>query len=113
MMPPAMSATPAMRAGVQLSLNNKTPNAKARMDFEPDHPKIGDGEVFPLHRQRLQGGPDYKEGKDDHGRPKLGEPLRELHEDAADGEEKRGSHDHGREHRRPHSPLSTYSAATM
>ena len=113
MMPPAMSTTPAMRAGVQLSLNNKTPKAKARIEFEPHHPEIGDGEVFALHRQRLQGRPDDKQGKDDHRRPELGESLRELHEDTADGEEKRGSHDHAREHRRPHSLLSTYSAATM
>ena len=86
---------------------------KGEDGFDPHHPEIGDGEVFPLHRQRLQGGSDDKQGKDDHGRPELGEPLRELHEDAADGEEKRGSHDHAREHARPHSPLSTYSAATM
>jgi hypothetical protein len=33
--PPAMSNTPAMRVGVQLSLNSTTPNRKARMDSSP------------------------------------------------------------------------------
>jgi hypothetical protein len=40
---------------------------------------------------------------DDHCRPKLGEPLRELHEDAADCEEQCGSHDHSGEHCYPRS----------
>ena len=78
----------------------------------PDPPQaIGDGEICALHRQRLQRGSDDKQGKDDQGRPELGEALGELHED--NGEEKRRKDDRSRKHRSPQSAASTYSAASM
>jgi hypothetical protein len=80
----------------------------------PDPPQaIGDGEICALHRQRLQRGSDDKQGKDDQGRPELGEALGELDEESANGEEKRRKDDRSRKHRSPQSAASTYSAASM
>jgi hypothetical protein len=80
MMPSAMSNTPAIRTRLQLSLNTRTPNRNARMASNPTTTKIRDSEVLPLHRKRLQGCSGHEQGKDGHGRPKLGEALRNLHE---------------------------------
>ena len=81
--------------------------------FESHHPQISDGEIFALHGQGLQRGSDQEQGEYDHGRPELGEAFRELHEDAANGEEQRGKDDGSRKHRAPQSSASTYSAASM
>ena len=87
MMPPAMSNTPAMRTGVQLSLKQQDAEQEREDRLQSHHDEIRDSQLFSLHRQRLQGRPGHEQREDNQGRRKLGEAFRQLHENAAHREE--------------------------